>query len=112
MIDPAIGIPFWSWVEPGIMRRVLHGVVMLGLALALTGTESAAQADAPPESVAAAGPIAPTDDDAASNSLYRAGLVLYESGKFVEAAGLFASAAARTPKESTLFYNAAKAYDK
>lgn len=94
------------------MRRGMQCLGILGLAVALTTTASLAHAVAPPDNPAAAGPVAPADDNGASSSLYRAGLVLYESGHFTEAAGLFASAAARTPQEPTLFYNAAKAYDK
>lgn len=73
------------------------------------------------QSLAAAPPSPPeegsimaltTDEARAADSLYRAGLVLYEGGKFVDAAHLFASAAEKAPKECALQYNAAKAFDK
>lgn len=53
-----------------------------------------------------------SEDSKAAESLYRAGIVLYESGQFVDAAKLFAGAALKAPKESALYYNAAKGYDK
>ncbi|HNN96082.1 MAG TPA: hypothetical protein PKI03_27600, partial [Pseudomonadota bacterium] len=75
-----------------------------------TGTAAAVAPAATSDDTVAMMPL--SDDAKAADSLYRAAIVLYESGKFVDAARLFLGAAEKAPKESALLYNAAKAYDK
>jgi tetratricopeptide (TPR) repeat protein len=51
-------------------------------------------------------------DEQVAESLFKAGQELYNSGSFVEAAKVFVRAAAKSPKDAVLFYNAANAFDK
>lgn len=89
-------------------RSALWGVALTS-ALWAAPAAAVAPAAMPEESAI----IMPLSDEAkAADSLYRAAIVLYESGKFVDAARLFISAAEKAPRESALLYNAAKAFDK
>ncbi len=99
--------------QPGKGIRAVLRVALPAAALACTLGSSPAAAIAPAASSDEAAAIMPLSDDAkAADSLYRAAIVLYESGKFVDAARLFISAAEKAPSESALLYNAAKAFDK
>jgi tetratricopeptide (TPR) repeat protein len=91
------------------LLRLALGSLVLCSALSAEPAAAVAPAATSDETTA----IMPLGEDAkAADSLYRAAIVLYESGKFVDAARLFISAAEKAPKESALLYNAAKAFDK